>query len=138
VITLCYLFFSAVPKYNTPVWETAVEFPENAAVPAIAWMTLEPGAGNPQGDVQFAPDGTDGNQIVAAFTAQGLTQFDDSNPDTYYTARTPAMGIFPAMTAAVANMSAENFSVGSALQTTLSSAIILACESLTVPRCTPD
>jgi hypothetical protein len=130
VITLCYLFFSAIPKYNTPVWETAVEFPDDAAVPAIAWLTLDGGPDNPQGNVQYVPSGTDGNHTVAAYTAQGLRQFNDSSPDTYYTAHVEgALGIFPPMTAAVANMSSENFSVGSALQTTLSSAILLACKS---------
>lgn len=130
VIVVCYLFLSAIPKYNSAVWETAVEFPQNASVPAIAFLTLDGDA--TLDEVQFAPSGTGGNLVVVAYSPQGTVEFQ--NPETFRVERIPQTAAFPGltefsgMTASVANISAEGYEVGPALQTSILTAIGLSCE----------
>jgi len=121
IFTLCYLSFSAIPKYNTPVWETVTDFPQNIALPSLAYLTADGATGSGTESVQFvgSPSGNASTLGAAVVTFDYSTVL--TTPGTYSTERIEDLGpIWPyGMTASIANISNEKLDISSPLQTSI-------------------
>jgi hypothetical protein len=125
-----YLVFSAIPKYNTPIWETVVDFPTDVRVPSIAVLTFQPGSNltSTTSAVSFRPAEDGSPAFSAAYVApEGIRLFNDTDIDIYSTQEFSGFGDLPPLLAEVANLSMAIPELGSPLQKSFQVGALLQC-----------
>lgn len=67
LITICYLFFSAIPNHNTPTWEASVDVLNSVPVPALAFLLPHIDPQTTYNPVELAPNTEDGDLQAYVF-----------------------------------------------------------------------
>lgn len=126
-IAICYLLLSAIPTYNTPIWESSVEFLEQVPVPAIAFVLQHTDGSGRVLPINYT--------FIEGMSAHSVTY---TGFDVQSTTDTPG-GVYQelieqqrygSLTAIVANNSALSSEFSSPMGTGIVVTVYLTCESL--------
>lgn len=126
-IAICYLLLSAIPTYNTPIWESSVEFLDQVPVPAIAFVLQHTdGSGRPLPINYTFIDGMSATSVTyTGFDVQSTTD----TPGGVYQ-ELIEQHQYGSFTAIVANNSALSSESSSPMGTGIAVTVYLTCESL--------
>ena len=123
-IVICYLLLSAIPAYNTPIWESGVEFLDQVPVPAIAFVVQHTDRSGRELPINYTLiDGISATSVTyTEFDVQSTT---DTPGGVYY--ETIQQHQYGSFTAIVANNSALSSEVASPMGTGISVTVFLTC-----------
>lgn len=124
LITLCYLLYSAVPKFNTPVWQSSVDFLNEVPVPAVAIMVMHIDIGGTQMPISYS--NSSGDRLADAILFDGFRGYPILEPRNVYEENFQLpVGNF---TAVVVNASTARRSLDSPLGSSISISVNITCE----------